>query len=135
MMNTLGVLNRVFPSCFAGIPHGWEILCVAQGHGAAASSPQNGAIPGRDMQDKFPDAMRVWYRVRSRLLGRDAGEDFVDGISMPRFPFKRPSNLVGKSRGFRHVSSWHESLQSLDECARRSDSIGGYRNFGSICRI
>ena len=81
-------LDRLPPGGGAGVFDGREVLFVAQVDGLTRSTAAHRAVPGRDVQDQFPNTVRVLDRPRCCLLGVDVLKNFENGVSVPRVTFK-----------------------------------------------
>ena len=60
-------------------------------------------FPGCDVQDEFPDAVRVGQGMRRRLLRCDVGEDLAQRRPMPGFTLVGAFKLIEDPFGFFHA--------------------------------
>jgi hypothetical protein len=93
-MSTPGVIDRPAPCGFTCILHRRKILFITQLHSGAASALENRSIPCGNVQNQFPDAVRVLYGVNSGRRGVDALQNFADRIAVPRFSVESAAYLV-----------------------------------------
>src|SRR5579864_6513848 len=100
----LCVFDRLVPSGFADVPYGREVLFVDQLYSHATDARQNRTIPGGNVQNEFPDAVRVRYGMGFGHLGIDALEQFKKRVAMPGLSIKGTAYLVGKTGGFGHAA-------------------------------
>jgi len=85
------MFERAPPRRVAGIRDGRKIRVAGKLHDDARHAPPASAIPGRDVQDQFPNAVRIFNQLRRGLRCRDIVQNFEERIPMPRLAVKGAS--------------------------------------------
>src|SRR5437763_204503 len=126
IVSILRKLNRLTPSCFAGVFHWRKVLLIAEGYGCATSAAADSIIPGSNVQKKFPDGVSVFDRTGSRGLGVHVSKKFTKRIAMPGVSFECTANLVSEADSFSH-GELHKRCRLVDFVGRTNDTkYAGY---------
>jgi hypothetical protein len=88
------VLDCAAPGGFARVFYRREILLITQLHCLTASARQNRSVPCRNMQNQFPNAVRVLYGMSRSHRSIDTLQNFDDRIAMPGFSIKGTAYLI-----------------------------------------
>jgi len=102
VMRMLRVFDCLLPRSFAGIFYRRKVLCVARLYCPASDPLHSHTIPGGNVKNEFPDAVRILDRMCGCTLGIDAFEDFDDRVAVPGLSIKSTADLVSKSGSFGH---------------------------------
>jgi hypothetical protein len=98
------VSERFSPCRIARVGDGREIFGGGKLCGNTTHAAAHGVVPCGNVEEKFPDAMRVFDGMSSGLRGCDSLKNFEEGVAVPGLAIKGAAQIVGDVAGFGHSS-------------------------------